>query len=320
MPLNASAVHAAVTRVPPESARYLRVAGMTIAAWEYINTLSAEYRFYSSQERVLRPSLACILFILIRYISVVLVIVGSFGFFGHFTDEQCQRFYLAAPALKVVQTLVSQAILGLRTFAISNRSRQIGYGLAALLTVVGTLEAVVTFYGRIPDTDPTHTNCTSGNKPGERYASLHYIFAMGYDLVCTIISSWHLLGRGDVKQFTIPRLCRVMLMDGLMYFGLLTGVNTLNIIMFRSTPVIELQSAAAVMGYVLTWVMSQRILINIREMAQESLHNFTFNIPSVRTADARSGLEMGLRVSIPPTSPLDLALRRSPDDSPMKVH
>ncbi|EJD42718.1 hypothetical protein AURDEDRAFT_168241 [Auricularia subglabra TFB-10046 SS5] len=157
-----------------ESARYLRVASITIAAWEcvfshppgfaltgntafcrYIVTLGAEWAFYKTQKRITRPSLACILFFLIRYTSIIVIVVSNIGSFGHFTPEQCRHFFLVSPAFKVLQTVVSQAVLGVRTFAIAKRNRIVGYFTLALFISMGALEGFSSLYARVPVNNET---------------------------------------------------------------------------------------------------------------------------------------------------------------------
>lgn len=44
---------------------------------------------------------ACILFVLIRYISAITIVVSNVGFFSHsFTEAACRKFYVASPTMK----------------------------------------------------------------------------------------------------------------------------------------------------------------------------------------------------------------------------
>jgi hypothetical protein len=56
-------------------------------------------------ETHLMCSIACILFILVRYLGITALIMGAFGFFYHgFTKEQCDHFYWLTPIFKRVYT------------------------------------------------------------------------------------------------------------------------------------------------------------------------------------------------------------------------
>jgi hypothetical protein len=58
-----------------------------------------------------------------------------------------------------------------------------------------------------------------------------------------------------------------MIYDGLGYFLVLTGVNIFNLILYRASDQ-GVQSAGASIGYAVTWIMSQRILIHLRELSE----------------------------------------------------
>ncbi|KAF7362110.1 hypothetical protein MVEN_00556800 [Mycena venus] len=63
-----------------------------------------------------------------------------------------------------------------------------------------------------------------------------------------------------------------MLVDGLWYFVVLTLVNFLNLGFYRFFSPVQwgdVQTAAASLGYCVTWVMSQRLLIHLHEASVE---------------------------------------------------
>lgn len=62
---------------------------------------------------------------------------------------------------------------------------------------------------------------------------------------------------------SVLRQCR-MLYDGLGYFVALTASNILNLILYRASDV-NIQSAGVSLSYSVTWIMSQRILIHLRD-------------------------------------------------------
>ncbi|EJD43052.1 hypothetical protein AURDEDRAFT_168006 [Auricularia subglabra TFB-10046 SS5] len=68
---------------------------------------------------------------------------------------------------------------------------------------------------------------------------------MTYDLVTLIISSYYLLGRSPIAYFSFSRIARMIIFDGLGFFFLLTAVNILNLILFKTSPT-ALQAAGSV--------------------------------------------------------------------------
>ncbi|KAG2139321.1 hypothetical protein DEU56DRAFT_326532 [Suillus clintonianus] len=247
------------------SEKYLRIASISIALYDYVITLPAEWRFYRSQSSIFHLSFACILFILIRYVSITVMLVSNYGVFStSFTQETCQHYYIVAPIFKVLQTIVSQVILGVRTFNIARRNRRTGIALALVFFVSITLEWFTNMFSRIPVS--VNGNCTPGNAGKTLSAWLYYVTAMMYDLVMLTISTTHLL-QYSVISSRLERVVRVLMYDGIGYFIVLTGSNILNITLYRESDV-QTQSAGASIGYAVTWIMSQQILIHLREMQE----------------------------------------------------
>ncbi|EJD42713.1 hypothetical protein AURDEDRAFT_168236 [Auricularia subglabra TFB-10046 SS5] len=291
--------------VSEDSAKYLRVSSISVAAYDYMITLPAEYRFYRSQTRWTRPSMACILFILIRYSSVLVITISNIGQFGHFSHDACEHFYLVSPVFKgahssrILQTVICQAILSVRTYAISKREPWVAYLLVAMFFSFMAGETFVNVYARVPNNGTGQYVCTSGNTAGYLVAWIHYVLSMTYDLVTLLISSYYLLGRSPVTYFSFSRIARILLVDGIGYFFILTAVNILNLILYKSAPT-TLQSAGASLGYAITMIMAQRILIHLRDISDDSSRGRT---PKERPTtgagpDGTSGHEMGIRITI----------------------
>ncbi|PIL27677.1 hypothetical protein GSI_10829 [Ganoderma sinense ZZ0214-1] len=240
---------------------YIRIIALSIAFYDYILTLPAEWRFYKGQ-RSWRLSPGCILFIAIRYTSILALVTSAIGFFGHFfTDQSCAKYYMIPPVLKVVQTLVSQMILGIRTINISRRAPWVIWTIAVSFIGASVSEGVLNLSNRVP-LKGSCGNCTAGDTPPHLTVWLFYVLAIVYDLLTLCISTLYLL---DISPNSgkLGRLVKIMLADGLVYFVALTGVNILNLILYRSTDE-EDQTSGVALGYALTWIMSQRILIHLR--------------------------------------------------------
>jgi hypothetical protein len=103
---------------------------------------------------------------------MLLLTVSDLGYFYHgFSAATCSRYYLAAPVLKgeylssseqlmfthiprsVIQIMISQVIVGYRTWAITRRSKELGIFLLGLGFIVTVFEWYSNVDGRIPVQD-----------------------------------------------------------------------------------------------------------------------------------------------------------------------
>ncbi|KAG2340467.1 hypothetical protein BDR05DRAFT_537188 [Suillus weaverae] len=260
------------------SEKYLRIASISIAFYDYVLTLPAEWRFYRSQSSIFHISLACALFILIRYVSIMAIVLSNYGYFStSYTIQTCQRYYLVAPVFKVIQTMISQTILGVRTFNVARRDRRVGIALLLICLFSITAEWFSELFHRTSVV--VDGNCTSADAGKVLSTWFYYLAVMVYDIVTVTISTTHLL-RYNPLSTRVERLIRVLIYDGIGYFIVLSAANVLNLILYHTTD-IETQSAGASIGYAVTWIMSQRILINIREPDAQRLENVIVARPTL---------------------------------------
>ncbi|KAG1886516.1 hypothetical protein F4604DRAFT_1722102 [Suillus subluteus] len=274
------------------SEKYMRIASISIAFYDYILTLPAEWRFYRSQSSIFHMSLSCVLLILIRYVSIVTIVTSNYGYFSsHFTQQACQQYYLVAPIFKVVQTMISQAILGVRTFNVARRDRRIGIALLLIYFFLVSVEWFTNIFGRAPVV--IDGNCTPADAGKTLSTWLFYLAPMLYDIVTVTISTKYLLHYNPLSS-RVERLIWVLIYDGVGYFFVLSASNVLNLILYHTTD-FQTQSAGASMGYAVTWIMSQRILLHIREMTEldsQRLENVVIARP---TLTARAKMTSGFR-------------------------
>lgn len=121
---------------------------MPFPCFSYVRTLPAEYKFWRDKGPQIR--LKCvvvdicffklkrssftslILFVLIRYVSIVTLVISNVGYFSHsFSAKACKNFYMVSVVMKgrhrnfltlplihftvlVLQTTICQFILGIR--------------------------------------------------------------------------------------------------------------------------------------------------------------------------------------------------------------
>ncbi|KAJ7457143.1 hypothetical protein B0H11DRAFT_215800 [Mycena galericulata] len=250
-------------------AAYLRVAAYAIALFDYLQSLPAEYRLYAKQKGPLSLSVACILFFLVRYLGITALVVGGVGFFYHgFSKEACDRFYWLAPVFKLFLYLASQAILALRTYAVSRKSSTVLYILIVLSVVCSLVEFISTFWKRVPF--QSNGNCTGGNLPGVKIASLYYVGCLVFDVVAMGITAVYLWKFSNTSRASLSRLARMMLEDGIMYFIALTAMNIINLIFFQSRDT-TLQSSASSLGFATTMIFSSRFILNLSERARDGV-------------------------------------------------
>ncbi|TDL24640.1 hypothetical protein BD410DRAFT_786167 [Rickenella mellea] len=255
------------TPAPPPSlnaSAYLRTASVAIAAYDYVLTLPAEYRFYKAQKGWFRLNQQCLMFIYIRYISLVLMTIANVGFFHDgWSVFECRHYFMIAPVFKVLQTMASQLILATRTYSISKREPWVLWCMSVLYVLTTGVEFFVNLYMRTPVQNLAvnlfvqFASCASGNGVGHHIAWIHYIIAMSFDLVAIGISTAY-LWMYSATSTRVSHFVRTLLYEGLGYFVVLTAINLVNLFLFRTS-----------LGYVVVWIMSQRIILHQREAAED---------------------------------------------------
>nr|GAT59866.1 predicted protein [Mycena chlorophos] len=256
------------TTSPALIAAYLRVAADSIALFDYLQTFPAEIRLYRRQKNFWRPSPACIMFILVRYLGVMNVVLANFGFFFHgFSEAGCMHYYWLVPIFKLFLYMMSQVILGVRTYAVSRRNQWVLWMLVVAFTICTIPEFLATFYRRIPVF--VKGACLSGNPEGVSVASYFYVGALAYDLIAMSTTFMYLIKFSTQSRISIfsSGLAELMLEDGITYFLALSAMNVLNFIFFRNTNS-ALQSSAATLGEASTMIFSSRFILNLSEHAR----------------------------------------------------
>jgi len=200
------------------------------------------------------------------------MVMSNVGFFYHgFSEAACQKYYMLAPICKVFQIMVSQSILGARTYKISRRSPQVYWFLAIFGTIIMILDWFTNLYARVPS--QTLSNCGAVDGHGRLTTWSFYLIAMIYDLTTLGLSTYYLL-KSAPDRTKMSDLIQMMLLDGLGYWILLTAINILNLILYRMSNK-ALQTAGASFGYTVVWIMSQNLLIHMRDaVAQRSRQKY----------------------------------------------
>jgi len=169
----------------------IRIVSVTIAAYDYLATLPAAYRFYKCSNR---QSSGLVLFVLIRYTSIIVLVVSNVGFFYRgFTPKACEHFYLVVPSFKVIQSMVSQGILAIRTYNISQRRPWVGRILLFLYIIATLFQWYSSLFSRMPIL--IEGNCTTASIYPQRAISTwsFYLAAMLFDCLTLSISAFYLM-------------------------------------------------------------------------------------------------------------------------------
>ncbi|KAF5351908.1 hypothetical protein D9756_007473 [Leucocoprinus leucothites] len=233
---------------------FLRIASISVALYDYLETAPTAYRFYREQWRSRRLTASCVLFMLLRLFSIIALTLSSVGFFyGGFNPKSCERFFLLPPIFKVLQIMVSQAILGFRVYNLAQRSEKVLYvGLFVYITTC-SLQWVSTLVERDAVVDKHVHNCRAfSEQPKHLGAWVFYTIAMVYDILMTLTSVFYLL-RYKLTSSSgslMLKLVNMMLSDGLGYLIALTATNAINVTLYKTST--DIQSAAYVLGP--TWL------------------------------------------------------------------
>ncbi|KAI0250590.1 hypothetical protein BJV78DRAFT_556294 [Lactifluus subvellereus] len=286
---------------------------MSIAAYDYLLTLPLEVRLYKSSDRI---GLGLILFILIRYSSIVVIVVSNVGFFyPRFSSTSCGHYYHAIPVFKVIQLMVSQTILGVRTYCISLSNVWVGRIISLAYFIVVTFQWFSALAHRIPVMTGVNAsgqgNCIVGNSHPKMPISTWsmHLAATLYGCLVLSIATYYLLRMRITGMSAASRLENILLYDGLIYIVASTAVDVVNIFLFRGTPG-SIQPAGASLGSAATWIMSQRILTHPRQAreGQSSLVVMTLRTPHVIPPARRSSgetkpeVDHGISQASPPDS------------------
>ncbi|KAN0130715.1 hypothetical protein V8E53_011390 [Lactarius tabidus] len=270
----------------------IRIAAISVTIYEYILTLPSEYRFYRAFYRNnFRMTASLVLFVVNRYTNIISGALGSWEFYSHgFTAESCHRLFLLSTVFRVFLGMVSQIIIGLRAYTISRKNRTVGIVLLSAYIFTTTVQWFAQIYHRVPLLiDGT---CGAAALQPTLFLSswLFYLTGMLYDLLTLIISMGYLFKLQSSSPFT-SRLVRMMIYDGLGFFVALTVANIINAVLYRSRNS-TLQVAGAPLSGVVTWIMSQRILINLQDASEKREHTETppYVHHSTRSSSAKGTL------------------------------
>ncbi|TFK99866.1 hypothetical protein BDV98DRAFT_605683 [Pterulicium gracile] len=264
------------------ASEYMRIAAITIFGFEYIQTLTSEFRIYRAQ-RSWKLTTGCQLFILVRYLGLAALITATYGFFSEgWSSDACAHYQHVAPLFKVFSAIANQAVFFWRTYAISGRKRWVLYTLigVGLLTIGLQLFAnSVTNPLVTPSVNPLPSassdqllimsfwnqgGCIAAARPGLRVAFVFYLAAIMYDFLVLGLSWYHLAGTAGVTYASMFAFAQRLLGEGIIYVLIATLMNAINLVFFNLQDAnTSIQGMFASLGIAVTAIASQRIILNL---------------------------------------------------------
>ncbi|KAJ1311237.1 hypothetical protein OPQ81_009737 [Rhizoctonia solani] len=236
----------------------LRVATFSIALFDVIQTIPGEIRLYRKQVKNGRMSLVCFLFIVVRYVSIVSLVLNGVGFYGSsFTLESCTKFRLAPPVTKMVAGIACQCIIFLRTWAISRKSRGVLITLGALFVACLPFLILGNVYARNPYVQ--NGSCIAKQARGTFNSAPMYYGAMsGFDLVACGIATYYLMDLNT--QSSMSGFTRKVLKHGLIYAF---GTTFANIIVLMAVSHVKyIEKLGAFLSVAITMIMAQHLVLS----------------------------------------------------------
>jgi len=246
----------------------LRICALAIGAWDYVWTIPYEISLVASQKKLFPPSRSFLLFFLNRYIAIATIVISNVGYFKiDFSPAECDRYHRLAPTFKILTDLSAQLIVAFRTYALARKAPWVKWALIVLLPIVSVVGLVVNTIYIIPAQGANGVmRCNSANAPGYHLVWLNFLSSMVFDLFALIVSTGYLIANSP-GRFHFGYFSRLMLEQGIVNFVVLTAGNVLNVVCWNLA-VPANQSAGITMGLVLTWIMSQRILIDLNTFTE----------------------------------------------------
>ncbi|KZW00944.1 hypothetical protein EXIGLDRAFT_830380, partial [Exidia glandulosa HHB12029] len=148
----------------------LRVAGTTIAAYDYVLTLPYEFQLYRAGRAYFKfhpvrrhtvrifPALQqapSFVRRICRYSSIIAIIFAAISSFGPaMSDKTCSVFFLFPLITKLIATFISHYIMLLRTYCLSGKSRLVLYTLWTLFVAAMICESFSFLFLRHPIIGP----------------------------------------------------------------------------------------------------------------------------------------------------------------------
>ncbi|EIN05068.1 hypothetical protein PUNSTDRAFT_137752 [Punctularia strigosozonata HHB-11173 SS5] len=247
---------------------YLRIVAASVFFYDFLVTVPSEIRLLRRQHNALRPSHACILFMLARYVGMAAVISATVIYFHGWTFSKCAQLIPIVGAFRAVLSTVTNFVLLWRTWAIWARNRKI---LIMLLIIM--IPTTIFSYGFLFDQSPTTKNGSCTAVSGHTVFGQKWTFALAnmcFDIVAFVVCSIRLI-RNIKAEKGISGLSAYLLSEqvvfnvfGIFYFVIVMIGHALNVSFLLSKDPARSNSFLT-FNVALTSIASQRIITSLSE-------------------------------------------------------
>ncbi|KAJ7354461.1 hypothetical protein DFH08DRAFT_854918 [Mycena albidolilacea] len=234
----------------------------SILVWDWLSCLPQEWRCIWS-----RPgwSPIKILYCLVRYYTLLVLVVTDVWFFADWSESSCARYVRILPGIAVLIDVSVELVLALRVYALYGCTKTIGAFL--LLLIAGFLGVMIAVpilafdYTRFPSWPGP---CIVTGKPsiaGPKFIIAFYASPMVFDIIMTTLTVYKVMDHN--RHGGSSSLLNRMVRDGIFYFVAITSLNLLNVIFFIQ-PNTLIQAINAPMSIQISSVLCCRLILNLR--------------------------------------------------------
>ncbi|KAJ7162299.1 hypothetical protein C8R46DRAFT_1000317 [Mycena filopes] len=235
----------------------------SILIWDWLSCLPQEWRCIWKSKRGWSP--VKILYCLVRYYTLVVLIVTDVWFFAKWSEPSCARYVRILPGIAVPIDLSVELVLALRIYALYGCSRKVGVFLGVLVAgFLGVMIAVPILafdYTRLPSWPGPCIVTGKSSIAGPKFIIAFYASPMTFDVIMTGMTVYKILDH--TRQGRSSSLLNRILRDGLLYFFAITSLNLLNVIFFVQ-PNELIQAINAPMSIQISSVLCCRLILDLR--------------------------------------------------------
>lgn len=289
-----------------DAAGYMRVAAFAIFVYDWLLTLPAEIRMYRRQESRLRPSVACILLVLVRYLGLAALITNLIGFFAQLfinVPRQCQYLSLIMPVMQCFAVWASHVVFVARTVGICNNDKTVSIVFTLLATTISGVELFAQLHSRKSDMGSSG-NCVLHYDAEDNISYVYYLAAALFDLAVVVITCSTLRGAGGGGPTGfMNRLWN----SSIVYFCVTTVFNIVNMVfyaMFNNSG----ETVFCAMGIAVTSIASTRVILDAQghiyptQNGTRHMSQLSSGDRSTPTPPPIAVIDICPRLSLPPQS------------------